>query len=81
MVMEVYTAEQEWPISLPGEPPHDRWLEARDEEGAVSAQWFWNDIDGEWVGFGAPESFYDIVATCGRNHWSLQSLPRQAIRR
>jgi hypothetical protein len=72
---DVLDETQPWPISIPEEPSHDRCLEARDADGRTSATWKWNDHDKEWVGFGAPDSFYDIVAFCGTNGWTLRSTP------
>lgn len=75
MVSIDYAGTQEWPIAVPAEPPHDHRLEARDANGATRAHWEWGEHDDQcWVGLGAPESFYAIVAICAEHGWSLRSV-------
>lgn len=81
MVMEVYTDGQEWPIDLPAEPPRERELVARREDGSVAARWHYDAQFAKgghvWLAkFGAYNgAFNSIVSTCMVRRWTLHSLP------
>lgn len=72
MVMEVWTADQEWPIILPAEPPRDRPLVARNAEGDEVGRWRYEHgawcVDDLWF-------WSALVARAMRNGWTLVSLP------
>jgi hypothetical protein len=74
MAMEVYTAAQEWPISLPAEPDRDRPLVARRPDGVETHRYIY-EYQAWWLDSMLPYSWSAIVAAAIRDGQTLVSLP------